>query len=87
MQNDFFDLGEVYVYGEFFLLDADQFHPVIVDRQQRLDAVRPDAAIVREDLGAAVQRELRHDSEVLPHRIHRRFALSVPLTENHKPKL
>jgi len=61
LQNDVFDLGKVDIDRQLFLLDADEFDAVIVDGQQRLDAVRPDAAVMREDLGAAVQRKLRYD--------------------------
>ena len=80
LQNDFFDLGKVDVDCELLLLNADKLDAVVIDGEQRLDAVRPDATVVREDLGAAVQRELRHYRQVLSHRICRRLALAVPLS-------
>jgi len=58
LQNDFFYLGEVDVDGQLLLLNADEFDAVVVDGEQCLDAVRPDAAVVRENLSATVQREL-----------------------------
>ena len=78
-KDDLVDLGIVQVEGDLLLLDADELDAIVVDGEDRLDAVWPDATVVSKYLRAPVERELRDDRQVLPHRLCRRLALAVAL--------